>query len=1027
MNRYRSISLLLVVATGLTMSVEIGWTQMSGTIVTVAGNGTRGFSGDGGLATQASLNQPTRVFVDRDGTLYIGDPENHRIRKVDTGGIITTIAGNGSSGFAGDGGLATQARLYFPWAVFVTGEGTIYIADTSNQRIRKVDTNGVITTIAGTGNAFGPLGDGGPATQASFYNPTSLFVDETRNLYFTDQGGHRIRKVDSNGIITTIAGSGPTGYENGSFAGDGGLATQARLDSPSGLFVDKTGNLYLADTGNQRIRKVDTNGVITTIAGSGPTGFNNGGFFGDGGLATQARLDLPTGLAMDGTGNLFIADLRNERIRKVDVNGVITTVAGGGNFGNVGEGGPATQAYLSSPTGVYADQTGNFYIANQGDHRIRKIISPPAPIINVDPLSLDFGTVAAGTVGGPALVTIDNNGTAPLTVALSTNHPAYTVTPENFTVAPGAAQVVQVFFSPTAAGLVDGTLQAHSNDSVIPLVQVTLKGQGIAPALTVDPLSLDFGTVIPGQTQTAMLTIFNPGTATLTVSQITVDGNDAGLFRVSPTNVSVAAGASDRVSVTFAPTAAGVKTATLRLQHNAVGSPTLIPLTGGGLRIHLQFTDAFTRPGSQAIVLVELDTSTEVAGIQFKVQPRDGADPTPDVRFHGIINDMETEGFTASSATDANGITTVLLFSPSGATLPLGERTVLQLVYDISPDIAHGKVIDLAVWNDLLSDPSSRALVHTMQPGKIQIGQRGDLAGGPLGDGDGQIDILDVIKEVQVILGLLPTPSGFARFVADPNDDGAINILDLVWMVNRILGGETKVIADRTMSPVTVNLGDPQPLTSGQTAIPVTMRTDGVIAGVQASFRFDAARLQPGLPQAIGRAEGMTVESRITDGTLRVVVYSVTGRVIAPGDGPALLIPVTLLGEPGAMPTLTLSEMVLADRGARAVPVTLGTTAVKVSIMPAAFTLKPNHPNPFNPATQIAYEVPQTAHVTLTVYNLLGQEVFRLVDVRQPPGRYVVVWDGRNAQGMGVASGVYLYRMTTSTGFTQTRRMTLVK
>jgi hypothetical protein len=251
-------------------------------IDTVAGNGSWGYSGDGGPATEAMLSYPRGVAVDASGNIYIADLYNHRIRKVDTSGIITTVAGNGDEGYSGDGGPATEAMLDFPFGVAVDASGNIYIGDTHNYRIRKVDTSGIITTVAGNG-AWGYSGDGGPATEAMLDFPCDVAVDASGNLYIGDVYNQRIRKVDTSGIINTVAGNGSWGY-----SGDGGPATEAQLHGPFGVTVDASGNLYIADYDNQRIRKVDTSGIITTVAGNGSRGYS-----GDGGPATDAMLNHP--------------------------------------------------------------------------------------------------------------------------------------------------------------------------------------------------------------------------------------------------------------------------------------------------------------------------------------------------------------------------------------------------------------------------------------------------------------------------------------------------------------------------------------------------------------------------------------------------------------------------------------------------------------------------------------------------------------------------------------------------------------
>ena len=343
------------------------------TITTIAGTGEFGFSGDGGPAVEAELRNLYGVAVDSAGNLYIADSRDHRIRKVDLTGTITTIAGTGEFGFGGDGGPAAAARLDFPYGVAVDSAGNLYIADAGNRRIRKIDSTGTITTIAGTGE-FGFSGDGGPAVEAEIRSPRGVAVDSAGNLYIADAGNRRIRKIDSTGTITTIAGTGEFG-----FSGDGGPAAAARLDFPYGVAVDSAGNLYIADAGNRRIRKIDSTGTITTIAGTGEFGFS-----GDGGPAVEAEIRSPRGVAVDSAGNVYIADSRDHRIRKVDSTGTITTIAGTGEFGFSGDGGPAAVARLAFPYGVAVDSAGNLYIADTLNRRIRKLTpgggsTPPNP------------------------------------------------------------------------------------------------------------------------------------------------------------------------------------------------------------------------------------------------------------------------------------------------------------------------------------------------------------------------------------------------------------------------------------------------------------------------------------------------------------------------------------------------------------------------------------------------------------------------------------------------------------------------
>jgi sugar lactone lactonase YvrE len=329
-------------------------------ITTLAGNGIQGFSGDNGPAAQASLNDPTGVAVDTRGSVYIADFANHRVRRIGKDGVITTVAGMGTPGFSGDGGPATLSRLSFPTGVAVDAKGVLYIADYGNHRIRRVSPNGVITTLAGVGH-FGFLGDGGLATQASLNSPMGVAVDAAGVIYIADTGNQRVRYVKPSGIIMTIAGTGVFG-----FFGDGGPATRAALSVPTGVAVDEKGTLYIADSFNQRVRRVGPDEVITTFAGGGDS-------LGDGGPATQANLRGPRGVAVDAAGVVYIADQHHERVRRVGPDGLITTVAGKGTFGFSGDRGPAAEASLNSPVGVTADTQGNVYIADRLNNRIRRI------------------------------------------------------------------------------------------------------------------------------------------------------------------------------------------------------------------------------------------------------------------------------------------------------------------------------------------------------------------------------------------------------------------------------------------------------------------------------------------------------------------------------------------------------------------------------------------------------------------------------------------------------------------------------
>ena len=364
-----------------TATVTYSYPSFPGMITTVAGNNTSGSgsgtSGDGGAATSASLLSVSDVVCDNAGNFYFTDGANtnYSIRKVDANGIVTRFAGNNTAGFSGDGGPATSAQLYSPSGLAIDNTGAVLIADAVNRVIRRVDAAGIISTIAGIPGSYGYSGDGGPATAAQLGSPAGMCVDAAGNIYFADPGRNVVRKIDFNGIISTMAGIAGS-PSSGTFLGDGGPATAARLNSPNDVCIDPAGNLYIADKGNHAIRMVDGNGIITTIAGIG--GFLNSGSTGDGGLATLAKLNNPQSVSMDAAGNLFISDNTNNKIRMVNTSGIISTIAGSGQASQLGLGpafwggdyGPAIDASIFSPKGVFWINN-QLYIATS--YRIRRV------------------------------------------------------------------------------------------------------------------------------------------------------------------------------------------------------------------------------------------------------------------------------------------------------------------------------------------------------------------------------------------------------------------------------------------------------------------------------------------------------------------------------------------------------------------------------------------------------------------------------------------------------------------------------
>ena len=330
-------------------------------ITTIAGNHTNGFSGDGGNATAAALNAPSGIAVSTSGDVYFCDQTNNRIRKISTSGIITTIAGSGTAGSTGDGGAATAAKLDIPMGVAVDASGNVYIADFNNAKIRKVNTSGIISTAIGTGS-IAYSSDGTLATAMMMAKPTGVAVDGSGNIYFVEQTNHIVRKANAAGVISTIAGNRGAG-----FSGDGGQGTAAALSYPFGVTTDASGNVIIIDNGNNRIRKVTTAGIITTIAGNGSAGYS-----GDGGNATAAALNNISGIAYDASGNLLIADQNNNRIRKVTTAGIISTCAGNGSGGYTGDGGAATACTFYKPSAL-AVFAGIIYVTDMSNSAVRQI------------------------------------------------------------------------------------------------------------------------------------------------------------------------------------------------------------------------------------------------------------------------------------------------------------------------------------------------------------------------------------------------------------------------------------------------------------------------------------------------------------------------------------------------------------------------------------------------------------------------------------------------------------------------------
>jgi trimeric autotransporter adhesin len=440
-----------------------------GIITTVGGNGTPGFSGDGSTATSAQLNFPTGIALDSSGNLFVADSVNLRVRKIASGNI-STVAGNGVLNFGGDNGSALKAQINGPQGVAADAAGNVYVADTGNNEVRKIDTKGNITAVSGNGTA------GSGTNQLS--GPQAVAVDASGNVYIADTQNARIVKVTPGGSASTVAGSGTPGY-----GGDNGAATSAQIYTPTGVAVDAKGNLYIADYQNHRVRMVTPGGTISTVAGNG-----NQGYAGDGGPATSALLNYPAGVAVDSGGNLYIADWGNYVIRKVLPNGTIATIAGNHLPGYTGDGGLAVQAEIGSPTDVSVDASWNVYFTD-ASARVREIFTSGF-------ISTIAGNGTPGYSGDGGAATFAQLNT-PAGVAVDTSGNVYVADSSN-----NAIRKLQ----PMAGGLSIGSIASSASGQanlIAPGELVTLYGSGMGPAAgvsaTLNSVGL-YGTTLSGTT-----------------------------------------------------------------------------------------------------------------------------------------------------------------------------------------------------------------------------------------------------------------------------------------------------------------------------------------------------------------------------------------------------------------------------------------------------------------------------------------------------------------------------------------------
>jgi sugar lactone lactonase YvrE len=536
---------------------------------------------NGAPPTGVVLNHPYGIAADPSGNVYVSDSDNYMVDEyVKSAGKVNFFAGNGTPGYSGDGGTATLAKITHPYGIAKGSNGDVYIADTNNCLVRVVNTASppTISTFAGLtigGNAghCAFAGDGGSATAAELYYPYGVAVDSSGNLYIADYYNYAVRKVSTAGVITTIAGIlGVSGY-----GGDGGPATSALLSSPTAVAVDPAGNVFIADYNNCRIRGVNAvTGIITTVAGNGSCGF------GPDGVATSVPVVNPQGIAVDANDNLFISDNTN-RVRWVSPSGIMTTIAGASNGapGYNGDGGLATLALLWTPTGVALDQSGNILVSDYNNFRVRSI--SPFSALNTSASNLLFGLTNVGATSSPDNFTVSALGPVSIAnIAASPNYSEADNCPTNMT--NGQTCTMYVYFAPTASGNLSGNITFNTNGFFSQITTVNLSGLGSAISLAGAPLN--FGNQLVTTTSAAQsVTVKNNGTNAVTMGTITL--TDATDYSISAntcpgSGANLAGGASCTVSVKFGPTTTGTKRGTVVIKNNDPSSPQLIGLSGTG-------------------------------------------------------------------------------------------------------------------------------------------------------------------------------------------------------------------------------------------------------------------------------------------------------------------------------------------------------------------------------------------------------------------------------------------------------------
>jgi uncharacterized protein (TIGR03437 family) len=626
----------------------------SGIFSIVAGNGNYLYAPDGTPAVRGFLNGPTGVTFDASGNMVVADQYRNRLLKITPDGLLYTIVGNHRGGNSPDNIPAADTTLDAPSRVKFDSGGNLYIADQNHQRIRKIDPNGLITTVAGDGNA-GFSGDGGLATRASLGYPVGMAFDTAGNMFVADGENHRIRKVTPNGIITTFAGTGVAG-----FSGDGGPASKASFNHPSDLDFDNTGNMYVADDRNHRIRKITPDGTVSTVAGNG-----FGRFSGDGGPATAASIYYPNDLYVAKDGSIYIADTGNDRIRRVDTRGIITTVAGNGAYGNTGDGGLAPQASLTDVRGVTMDAAGNLFIGDTSNNRVREVLASGAGVsFSAAPAALTFSGTAGGTPPSTQQISLTSAITG-LAFSASAGAPWLSVNVTSGSI----PTVIQVLADPgkLSAGTYQANITVNAPNAQPPstTIAVTFNVQAGASQnkLSASVSSLAFSALQGSGVQSVQVQLTNSGAGALAFTATAATTSGGSWLSVGPGGtISPAAPASLTVNATPGSLPPGTYQGTVSI--SAAGSVVNLPVT-------------FSVSAASAVILVSQ------TGMSFTAVAQGGI-PLP--QTFGILNTGRGSMNWTASASTLSGPANWLQIGPTSGTVVQPYLDVSLVSVSVNPN-----------------------------------------------------------------------------------------------------------------------------------------------------------------------------------------------------------------------------------------------------------------------------------------------------------------------------------------------------